>query len=214
VSKKSNWAISTILNCHCIFIMGFSIIGIPYFKYNHCTQDMIYPITFQVLMYSHLLIYLEALILHKYQFCQNRERSELLESHNRAMSERHAHLMSEQLKLHEIKSDVLKSSTFPVKNLLRAQTGRWLLIEHLIVIEAGTILVSLFFYQPDTPFIKCNEDGNTWTAILPFGNVFKILHIMLILTSCFQMERIFYAVPKKMGYFKIRNHVYSEIEPN
>ena len=44
------------------------------------------------------------------------------------------------------------------------------------------------------------------------GTIFTTTHIMLILMSTMQVEKVFLGIPKKMGYFDIQKHMNNEIK--
>ena len=60
---------------------------------------------------------------------------------------------------------------------------------------------------PDKHFIVCK--GEFWVSRDFIGEIFMTLHVVFIIISSVQAEKVFFGVPKKLGYFdkKVQNRL-------
>ena len=69
------------------------------------------------------------------------------------------------------------------------------------------ILVSLFIKRNITQreFFECHHNGNVWEPVKGngFAQIFFTMHIMMVLTSALQCERVFFSIPEHLGLFKL-----------
>ena len=100
----------------------------------------------------------------------------------------------------------LDESYFPFNKMFHAQTRRWQIMQTMHLAFVIMILVSTYYISPKNPFLSC-ENNTTWSITRQYGNFYCTGHIVLILISSLQTERIFYAIPNSLGYYKIENHL-------
>ena len=70
-------------------------------------------------------------------------------------------------------------------------------IEILIIISGANLI------RGNSEFIDCNfQNPYLWHLRNTYGNVFNMLHLIVIFISCIQAERAFYSSLKKLNYFE------------
>lgn len=90
---------------------------------------------------------------------------------------------------------------FSLLNMVKVQLEKWMCFQTVIVCYNMLITLSIYITKRNEAFIKCNADGTEWVSLNFFGSLFGMLHIVIVLLTAMQMEKVFYSVPKHMGYF-------------
>lgn len=72
------------------------------------------------------------------------------------------------------------------------------------LIICGPVLIIQIFariYVDGTKTFACTEAGYRWVYTSMLGSMFTLFHMIIIFTQAMMMEKVFYTVPHKMGYF-------------
>lgn len=68
IARETFNKIHRVLNFHILLDLVMAIAGYPNFEWNLCQAEMFYPICYQVMMISNIVIFVESFVLHKNQF--------------------------------------------------------------------------------------------------------------------------------------------------
>jgi hypothetical protein len=84
-----------------------------------------------------------------------------------------------------------------------------MLQETFILVNVLLIIIPSYLFTSD--FIECMPNRTQLDAKTILAKLYLMLHMSLIIVAAVQMEQVFYAIPKKMGYFDLINHTESAI---
>lgn len=72
----------------------------------------------------------------------------------------------------------------------------------LIVLTLVTIHLMVHFWLDYRSFLGCTPDGFEWVYLTVEGSLFLLMHMGCIFMQAVMMEKVFYGVPKNMGYYE------------
>ena len=72
----------------------------------------------------------------------------------------------------------------------------------LIALTLITIELLLHFWLDYREFLGCTPDGFEWVYLTVEGSMFLLMHMGCIFMQAVMMEKVFYGVPKNMGYYE------------
>lgn len=75
----------------------------------------------------------------------------------------------------------------------------------MVVVTLIQLVARLLIHK--SKFLACTDQGWIWLHTSIIGSFFFLFHMMVIVMQFVMIERVFYSVPHKMGWF---NHMHAE----
>ena len=95
-------------------------------------------------------------------------------------------------------------------DILKAMMTKWKWFENILTVFTLMIICMShlvnnfgnFIYDGSGGFIKCKPDDKyRWESQYTTGKFFGTFHVIYIMLSTIQAERVFYSIPHKIGYY-------------